>query len=155
MSQSNVNTRCRRKVLVLTSGLILTLVTGLLGFAFDIVDFGARQPDIYNPERGALVEAQWQLSQALPPASPEDKAKEARQRIRNVKQSLKKAQREHPDDRSRIEYIRQLVDRLQAADAAARQQAAFRDDLYQTILKNLDQLIASPNHTSEPGEQHG
>jgi hypothetical protein len=155
VTQSNVSARCRRKILMLSSGLILTVITGALGFGFEIYDLGSQHPDFYNPERGALVEARWELSQVSPPAQPADQARAAQQRIRSVERSLAKAQREHPEDKSHIEQIQHLVERLQAADRAAAREVGYRDDLYQTILDDLNRLIASPHRANASHRQHG
>ena len=127
---------------MLASLLLLSLVTVTTAFLFDLVNLGVRRTEMYNPEREALVEADWQLSQTMPhgPASITPVHRTERH-IRKVLDWLDKAEGMQSEHRQRIAVLRDKVEALAAAERAVQSSSAHRDRLYDEISSELRFLI--------------
>jgi len=132
----------RRKALMLTSLLLITVATVTAAVLFDLLHLGISRPDLYNPEREALIEADWQLSQSVPhgPAAGSMTAP-VHPRIDGVIDWLDKAQGVQTEHRQRIAALRNKVQELDAADRAVRADVTRREQIYREINGELKFLI--------------
>ena len=64
--QGHAAARNRRRLLIVVSLLLLTLIIVAAAELSNRLAPGIGRPDLYNPERDALIEADWQLSQSVP-----------------------------------------------------------------------------------------
>ena len=135
------------------------LVTLSAAILFDVLGFGMRRPDLYNPEREALIEAQWQLAQSVPHGPSQtlqDEQTEATQRhIHTALGWLEKAAGVRADHRQRITTLRAEVEELEAADRAARASATHRARVYAQIAAELKTLIKRYKNTPPALAAHG
>lgn len=133
--------------------LALIFTTLMLALAFRAIDPGISRHQLYNPERDALVEAQWQLAHAWPDGASTLDAR-IRSHIQRALLSLDQAQQDRPQRRQRIEHLRDLLEQLWHAEYQAQQQANARHALYQQIIKRLNALTgptgAQPGNNDAP-----
>jgi hypothetical protein len=138
--------------MILASLLLLTVLTVIVAVALDELKLGIHRPDLYNPEREALIEAEWQLSQSAPHGSTSVDVTQATHRhIRSVLDWLEKAEDVQPQHRQRIVAVRERVAELEAADREAAANARHRVQLYQEIMKELEHLMAPYRPSPRPG----
>lgn len=148
--------RTRRRAVTIVALLLVTLATLTAAVAFDVLDLGTRRADLYNPERKALVEAEWQLSQAVPHG--QDATSETtltHRHIHTVLDWLDRAEAIQPRHRQRIAALREMVGELETADRAAQASAERRLHLYAEITAELKALLAPYQPASAaPGTDH-
>jgi len=143
--------RSRRRLLTIASLLLLTLMIVTAAEVFDLLAPGSGQSDLYNPERKALIEADWQLSQLVPHGPASDlQGAPIHRHIETVLDWLDRAEGVQSDHRQQITELRAKVRALEAADRTARASAAQRDQLYDEINHNLKALIDRYGDTSTP-----
>lgn len=140
--------KSRRRSVILTSLILLTLITVAAALLFDVIDIGVPRPDLYNPGREALVEAQWQLAQTIPHGQTAPvEADQTHQHIRTVLDWLDTAQNVEPEHRQRIAALREMITKLEAADREAQASAQHRRQIYDQIVSELKTLIARYQET--------
>jgi len=91
------------------------MTTVVLGIVLNVIDFGVRQTDFYDPEPSAPVEAQWQLSRVVPRDRDALKPLEGQRHMQIILRSLHKAQVKNPEHLKRIQRVRAKIVELQAA----------------------------------------
>lgn len=142
MLQGRAAIRSRRKALMLTSLLLVSLATVTTAVIFDLFHLGTKRPDLYNPEREALIEADWQLSQSVPhgPAAGGINTA-AHPHIDAAIDWLDKAEGVQTEHRYRIAELRRKVRQLDVADRAVQADVSRRERIYNEINSELKFLI--------------
>lgn len=142
MPQGRAATSNRRKTLMLTSLLLITLITVTAAIVFDLLHLGISRPDLYNPEREALIEADWQLSQSVPHGRAAGATNPpAHPHIDAVIDWLDKAEGVQSTHRDRIAELRSKVQQLDAAERAVQADVSRRERIYNEINSELKFLI--------------
>ena len=133
----------KHKPLVDVALLIVLLVIAAAAFVFDLVDFEDQRPDLYNPGREALIEAEWQLRQSVPHGPSEnDPSDLTAQQVYDILDELEKARDAEPAHRERIGRIRARVAMLQQVDREVHASTLRRTELYDSIVSEIDELLS-------------
>lgn len=117
------------------------ILLGLIG----LLILGLRDPaqlkaQFYDPGRDALVEAQWELSHAIPHGNEAKAEKPNKGHLQQVSELLAEARQAHPDRPQELMKVEQLLAQLKAQDQLVKQHEARRAELYQTIHAELHKL---------------
>lgn len=143
----------RRLSLLLMLPALPALLAGIALALEGTFDLKAGREALYAPERRALIEAEWQLSQAFAHAAPSTAAVSDEQLV-TVQRWLHDASEEQPRDRARIAALQKEVDVLAALDREAHAIAQRRHQTYTRVIDELRSLSAHlpqppPDHTGE------
>ena len=131
----------KRSLLTLAALGLLVIVSVSLAAVFDFNGLAIARPNLYAPERQALIEAEWQLSRAFAhePAQM-DEPSLVRQQVRTALDWLDKASRADPAHYRRIADLQRQVRALEAADQAARANTEQLARIYDQVVAELKAL---------------
>ena len=134
----------RRHRFRITTGIIL-LVGLLSGSALFIFDPATARPDLYDPTRIALVEAQRNLSQAYGHTTREkalfEQIRAAHRALDEALTLLEKAERLDPTDKATIENLRIRLTPLEDDQKILHMTDAELHQTYQELFEQMQVLI--------------
>ena len=154
MTQIGYLERIRKQSLLTFIALgLLVILAASLAAAVDLNGLKIDRPDLYTPERQALIEAEWQLSQAFAHEPAQlDAAPLIHQQVKAALDWLDRASGADPTHHQRIAELQRQIMALEIADQQARASNAQRVQIYGRLLDELKTLATEyQNSTVDRG----